>query len=55
MLERRGVAAWTRAFKDAVPTSEGQRTAASLLALPSASSELVGALAALALARVAAG
>ena len=55
LLERRGVAAWTRACKDAAPTSEGQRTAASVAWLPSTSNDLVGALASMALARVAVG
>jgi hypothetical protein len=55
LLERRGVAAWARAWQGSTPAREPQRPAASVLELPAASSELVGALASLALARVAAG
>ena len=55
LLERRGVAAWARAWQGAAPTRELQRPEASVVELPTASGELVGALASMALARVAAG
>ena len=54
LLERRGVAAWARAWQGTTAAREPQRVAASVVELPAASSELVGALASLALARVAA-
>jgi hypothetical protein len=54
LLERRGVAAWARAWQGTTPAREPQRPAASV-ELAAASGELVGALASLALARVAAG
>ena len=55
LLERRGVAAWARAWQGTTPASQPQRPTGSVLELPAASSELVGALASMALARVAAG
>jgi hypothetical protein len=55
LLERRGVAAWARAWQGTSPALEPPRLAASVVELPAASGELVGALASLALARVAAG
>jgi hypothetical protein len=55
LLERRGVAAWARAWQGATAAREPQHVAASVVELPAGSSELVGALASLALARVAAG
>jgi hypothetical protein len=55
LLERRGVAAWARAWQGTTPACERQPVAASVVELPAASSELVGVLASMALARVAAG
>jgi hypothetical protein len=55
LLERRGVAAWARGWQQTTAAREPQRVAASVVELPAASSELVGALASMALARVAAG
>ena len=55
LLQRRGVAAWTRAWQGTTVAREPQPVAASVVELPAASSELVGALANMALARVAAG
>lgn len=55
LLERRGVAAWTHAWQSATPAPDGRSAAAPVAALPAASGELVGALASMALARVAAG
>jgi hypothetical protein len=55
LLERRGVAAWARAWQGTTAPREPHRVAVSVVELPAASSELVGALASLALARVAAG
>jgi hypothetical protein len=55
VLERRGVAAWARAWQGTTPAREPHRPAASVVELPAASGELVGALASMALARVAAG
>jgi hypothetical protein len=55
LLERRGVAAWARAWHATAPPREPQRPGASVVELPADSSELVGALASMALARVAAG
>ena len=55
LLERRGVAAWAHAWRGTTPAGEPCRLAASVVELPAASSELVGALANMALARVAAG
>jgi hypothetical protein len=54
LLERRGVAAWTRAWRDTTPQAVPQ-SPAPVVELPAASGELVNALAGLALARVAAG
>ena len=54
LLERRGVAAWARAWQGTAPARE-QRASGSVLELPAARGELVGALASMALARVAAG
>lgn len=54
LLERRGVAAWSRAWQGTAPARQ-RPAAASVVKLPVASSELVGALASMALARVAAG
>jgi hypothetical protein len=54
LLERRGVAAWARAWQGTAPARE-QRASGSVLKLPAARGELVGALASMALARVAAG
>ncbi|MBV9198040.1 MAG: hypothetical protein JO168_28250 [Solirubrobacterales bacterium] len=53
LLERRGVVAWTRAWRDTAH-HPGSRPAARVVAMP-AGDELVGALASMALARVAAG
>ena len=55
LLERRGVAAWARAWQGTAPAREQASLPASILELPAASGELVGALASMALARVAAG
>jgi hypothetical protein len=55
LLERRGVAAWARAWQRTAPAREPQRRCASVVEPPAASNELVGALASMALARVAAG
>jgi hypothetical protein len=55
LLERRGVAAWARAWEGTGPACKPQRPAESLVELPAASGELVGALASMALARVAVG
>ena len=55
LLERRGVAAWARAWQGTTPVREPQRVAGPVAELPAASTELVGALASMALARVAAG
>jgi hypothetical protein len=55
VLERRGLAAWARAGRGTAHACEPQRAAASVVELPKASGELVGALASMALARVAAG
>ena len=54
LLERRGVAAWARAWQ-ATAAAREQRACGSVLELPAASGELVRALASMALARVAAG
>ena len=54
LLERRGVAAWARAWQGTAAARE-QRACGSVLELPAASGELVRALASMALARVAAG
>ena len=54
LLERRGVAAWARAWQGTAAARE-QRACGSVLELPAASGELVSALASMALARVAAG
>lgn len=54
LLERRGITAWARAWQGTAPAREQQATG-SVLELPAASGELVGALASMALARVAAG
>jgi hypothetical protein len=55
LLERRGVAAWARAWQGTTPAREPQRLATSMVELAAGSSELVGALASMALERVAAG
>jgi hypothetical protein len=55
LVERRGVAAWARAWHGTTPVREAQRPAGAIVELPAANSELVGALASMALARVAAG
>jgi hypothetical protein len=55
LLERRGVAAWARAWQGTAVALEPERAAGAVVKLPAASSELVGALASMALARVAAG
>jgi hypothetical protein len=55
LLERRGVVAWARAWQQTAPAPEPPRPAGLVVELPAASSELVGALASLALARVAVG
>jgi hypothetical protein len=56
LLERRGVAAWARAWEATTQAQDAQHSStASGVQLPAASRELVGALASLALARVAAG
>lgn len=54
LLERRGVAAWARAWQGTTVARE-QPLAAPVVELPAASSELVGVLASMALARVVAG
>ena len=55
LLERRGVAAWARASHGTAQAREPQRRDAPVVELPTASSELVGALASMALAHVAEG
>ena len=55
LLERRGVAAWARAWKETTPPPRPQPPAGVVVELPAVDRELVGALASLALARVAAG
>jgi hypothetical protein len=55
LLERRGVAAWARAWQSTTPAHEARAAATPVVALPAAGGELVGALASMALARVAAG
>ena len=55
LLERRGVVVWARAWRGTAPVQDAQRSAASVVQLPAAGSELVGALASMALARVAGG
>jgi hypothetical protein len=55
LLERRGVAAWAHAWRGTTPACEHHQPAGLVVELPAASGELVGALASLALARVAAG
>ena len=55
LLERRGVAAWARAWPGTTPACAPQPPTGPVLELPAASSELVGALVSMALARVAAG
>ena len=52
LLERRGLAAWARAWQGTAAAREPQRRGASVVELPTASSELVGALASMALAHV---
>jgi hypothetical protein len=52
LLERRGLAAWARAWQGTAPAREPPRRGASVVELPTASSELVGALASMALALV---
>jgi hypothetical protein len=55
LLERRGVMAWARVWQGTTPEREPRRVAVSVLEMPAVSGELVGALASMALARVAAG
>jgi hypothetical protein len=55
LLERRGVAQWLRAWQGTTPVRDPRPSAARVVELPAASVELVGALASMALARVAAG
>jgi hypothetical protein len=55
LLERQGVAAWARAWRGTAPAREPQPSAAPVAEPPAAGRELVGALASMALARVAAG
>jgi hypothetical protein len=56
LLERRGVAAWARAWPASAPVRTASlRPAAEAIEFPQAGRDLVGALASLALARVAAG
>ena len=55
LLERRGVVAWARAWQGTTLPREPQRLSAPVVELPAAGGELVGALASMALARVAAG
>jgi hypothetical protein len=56
LLERRGVAAWARAWQSTTPAPEARPVTAPVAALPDgAGGELVGALASMALATVAAG
>ncbi len=53
LLERRGVVAWARAWQTTARPRGPQGAAGAVLELPAVSSELVGALASMALARVA--
>jgi hypothetical protein len=55
LLERRGVAAWARAWRGTAPVRDAQLSATAVVELPAPSGELVGALASMALARVAGG
>jgi hypothetical protein len=56
LLERRGLAAWARAWGDSAPASPAPAARASTAPAPvAAGDELVGALASMALARAAAG
>jgi len=55
LLERRGLAAWMRACPATAPAVEARPAPAPVVELPAASGELVGALASMALARVAGG
>jgi hypothetical protein len=55
LLERGGVAAWTRAWREAAPARQRPPSRAGPGEPPPARRELVGALASLAVARVAAG
>lgn len=55
LLQRRGVAAWARAWPATAPAVQTRAARAPVIELPVASSELVGALASMALARVASG
>ena len=55
LLERRGVAAWSRAWGATAPAPAGATPPARVASGPAAGDELVGALASMALARVAAG
>jgi hypothetical protein len=55
LLERRGVAAWSRSWQTTVPEHEPQHTPSAVVELPAAPRELVDVLADMALARVAAG
>jgi hypothetical protein len=54
LLERRGVVAWTRAWQ-ATTSHPASRPAAPVVAMANAGDELVGALASMALARMAGG
>jgi hypothetical protein len=54
LLERRGVAAWARAWRDTPAARDARPSAAPVAEPPAASRELVGALASMALARTAA-
>lgn len=55
LLERRGVAAWARAWPGTTAARDPQRPAGVIVELPATTNELVEALASMALARVAAG
>jgi hypothetical protein len=55
LLERRGVAAWSRAWGATAPAPAGATPPARVAPGPAAGDELVGALASMALARIAAG
>jgi hypothetical protein len=55
LLERRGVAVWARAWRGTTPAADARTARASVVQLPAADGELVGALASMALARVAGG
>ena len=55
LLQRRGVVAWARAWRGTAPAVETLAAPAPVVEMPVASGELVGALASMALARVASG